>query len=311
MPDRRRQYDILSTGELLVDLISAEFADSLEEAQLFKRLPGGSPANLCMNMARLGNRTLLAATLGQDDIGRYLFDIVQNLGVDCRLMRWEESPTTLILVTRSREVSNFEAYRGADCRILDEQFPDEILAQTAIFHTTCFALSLPPAQGSIMRAAVRAAALGSQLSIDINYARKIWKDQEQAQQIVREYCRMGPLVKASEVDWERLYGSKLEDPEPAAAHFLALGAREACITLGAEGCFVANAEEQLFLPAREIQVKDTTGAGDAFWSGYLTAWLDGMPLRQRAEAARRMAELKLGCFGPLPTRVERALIYMV
>ena len=308
MPASRR-YDILSAGELLVDMISADFAVSLDEAQLFKRLPGGSPANLGMNMARLGQRVLLAATLGQDDIGGYLFDWVQKLGVDCRLLRRAAVPTTLILVTRSRQVSNFEAYRGADCQILDEQFPDEILAQVEIFHTTCFALSLPPAQGSIMRAAERAAALGAQLSIDINYAQKIWTDREQAQQLVADYCSRGALVKASEVDWERLYGTKLEDAAAAAAHFLSLGAREACITLGEEGCFVANAKERLFLPARPIAVKDTTGAGDAFWSGYLTAWLDGLPLVQRAMAARRMAELKLGCFGPLPQRVERKEIY--
>ena len=306
---RNKKYDILAVGELLIDFISTDFADNLDEVHNFKRLQGGSPANMCMNMARLGNRSKLLASLGNDDMGHYLLKYVQSLGVDCHNVRSIDIPTTLILVTRSRNVSNFEAYRGADCEIIDEQFPASLFDEIALFHTTCFALSKEPAQSSIMRAARLAVQKGCQLSIDANYARKIWRDQQQAQQIVSEYCGLGALVKVSEVDWERLYDSKLADPEKAATHFLELGASEACITMGSEGCYVANQEGGLFLPARKVEVKDTTGAGDAFWSGYLTAWLDNEPLINRAKAGRRMAELKLAHFGPLPQRVPREEVY--
>lgn len=304
-----KKIDILAAGELLIDFISTDFAENLDEVQSFRRIQGGSPANMCMNMARLGKKAKLLASLGNDDMGHYLLKYVQSVGVDCRSVRSVDSPTTLILVTRSRNISNFEAYRGADCEIVDEQFPTGIFDDITLFHTTCFALSREPAQSSIMRAARLAAQKGRQLSIDANYARKIWKSQEEAQQLVAQYCSYGALVKVSEVDWERLYNSKLEDPEAAADHFLGLGASEACITMGGEGCFVANADERLFLPARKVEVKDTTGAGDAFWSGYLTAWLDGEPLANRAKAGRRMAELKLGHFGPLPNRVPKEEVY--
>lgn len=304
-----KSIDIISVGELLIDMISIDFAEKMDEVETFKRIVGGSPANLAMNMKRLGSNVRLISTVGHDDMGNFLMNYVKNLGLDTSLMRQTNVPTTLILVSRSQNVSNFEAYRGADARISMAQLNDKVLAQTAIFHTTCFALSKKPAQTNILRGAKRAVELGCQLSIDANYAPKIWENRVEAQRIVAEYCSQGAYVKVSEVDWERLYESKLEDPAAAAEHFLNLGAKNVCVTLGGDGCFVADTEGGHFLAARKVEVKDTTGAGDAFWSGFLTARLDGLPILDAAKAARRMAELKLGHFGPLPASVSKSVVY--
>ena len=306
---RDRPFDLLSVGELLIDFISADFADSLDDVINFKRLQGGSPANLCMNMARLSNRVKLVATVGKDDMGTHLLNCLKPLNIDTTHLFRSDLPTTLILVTRSKEVSNFEAYRAADCQISDQQFPDHLFAETTLFHTTCFALSKEPAQSTIVKAFQKAARMGCQLSIDANYAQKIWPDQKKAQELLKQYCSLGAIVKISEVDWERLYNTPLKDPKAAAQFLLGLGASEVCVTLGSEGCYAASKEEACFLPARVIEIKDTTGAGDAFWSGYLTAWLDGLSLEEKCKAGRKMAELKLGHFGPFPGMVERSKIY--
>ena len=300
---------ILCVGELLVDMISTNYAETFDEVTDFKRIPGGSPANLCMNMARLGVPANLAAGVGNDGMGQYLIDYVASTGVNTRLIEKRNVPTTMILVTRSQAVSNFEAYRFADCEILPNQLIDRILEPNIIFHTTCFALSKDPAQTNIMEAARRATSMGATLSIDVNYAQKIWPDQVQAQQLIATYLKRGGLVKVSEVDWERLYNVPLTDANVAADFFLKLGATEVCVTLGGKGCMVADKNNRHFLPARPIDVKDTTGAGDAFWSGYLTAWLDSKTLLQKALAGRRMAELKLAHFGPLLGKVDKNIIY--
>lgn len=306
---RRKRIDILAAGELLIDLISAEFADNLDEIAAFKRIPGGSPSNLCMNMARLGNEAVLVASVGNDDMGLYLSKYVAGQGVDTHQLRRVDDPTTLILVTRSQHVSNFAAYRGADAQITAEQFPDHLLDDISIFHTTCFALSREPARQVILDSASKAAAHGSRLSIDVNYAAKIWPDQPLAQQIVRQYVGMGAIVKISEVDWERLYSKPLADPQQVCRHFIDMGAHAVCVTLGAEGAVVADDRATYVLPGRKVEVKDTTGAGDAFWSGFLTAWLDGHHLENCARAGRCMAEVKLQQFGPLPSKVDRRVIF--
>jgi fructokinase len=306
---RMARMDILCAGELLMDLISTDFAEHFDQVAAYRPLPGGSPANLCMNMSRLGNRTALACSLGNDDMGNFLRQTVEKLGIDCSRVRRADVPTTLILVTRSRQVANFEAYRLADRYILPDQLDAASSGDFSIFHTTCFALSMEPAQSSIMEFARSASQRGKQLSIDLNYAQKIWPDRAQALHIVSEFCLLGALVKVSEVDWERLYGKALTAPEEACDHFISLGAGAVCVTLGGEGAWVASTAERHFLPARPVEVADTTGAGDAFWSGFLTAWLDGYGLSDCAKAARRMAELKIGTFGSLPNVVEKQIIY--
>jgi sugar/nucleoside kinase (ribokinase family) len=307
---RTKPIDILAVGELLIDMISTDFADSMDAVESYRRIPGGSPANLGMNMQRLGNNVRLISSVGHDGFGDFLMNYIKKLGLNTEgVAQIADVPTTLILVTRSKNVSDFEAYRGADTHILPSQIPDDLLSNAAIFHTTCFALSLNPAQSTILDAAKRATALGCKLSIDVNYAQKIWKNNTEARGIVAKYISHGAFVKCSEVDWERLYGEKLTDPKVAAAHFLELGAGEVCVTLGGDGCYVANRGGGHFLAARKVDVKDTTGAGDAFWSGYLTARLDGHSLLNAARAARKMAETKIGHFGPLPTTVERTQIY--
>lgn len=305
----RRPIDVLCAGELLVDFITAEFAQTLDEATLFKRLPGGSPANLCMNMARLGNKAMLVAAVGNDDMGGVLVNYVSRLGVDVSCVTQVDEPTTLILVTRSAAVSNFQPYRGADAMLSIRQFPYSRFEEIGIVHTTCFALSRNPAQNVIMQAVEKAKRANCMLSLDANYAEKIWNDRREAQRLVAELSRLGAMVKISDVDWKRLYEDESPDPESVIDHFLKMGAKEVCFTLGSDGLWVGNDHEKHYLPSRAVEVKDTTGAGDAFWSGYLTARLDEKTLLESAMAGRKMAELKLVHFGPLPDQVDRDSIY--
>lgn len=306
-----KTFDILSVGELLIDFLSETYADSISAASSFRQFQGGSAANFCLNSALLGNQTKFVASLGDDAMGDFLLNAMQQYTIDCSdIAIIKNQPTTLILVTRSQASPDFQAYREADCQINEEQLSDTILQNCKIFHTTCFALSKNPAQTTIINAAAKAANYGAQLSIDLNYAQKIWNDRAEAQAIVQKYCSYGALIKVSEDDWERLYETKAPEPNEIADFFKQLGAKEVCVTLGSKGCFISNDEENHFIKAQTVNVVDTTGAGDAFWSGYMTAKLDGYDAKTCAMAGSRMAAIKLGYLGQMTESIDKQRLYL-
>ncbi|HZZ44804.1 MAG TPA: carbohydrate kinase family protein [Tepidisphaeraceae bacterium] len=61
------------------------------------------------------------------------------------------------------------------------------------------------------------------------------------------------------------------------------------IKLDAEGCFLDDGREQVFVPAYKIDVVDTTGAGDTWFGGLLTAMRKGMSLKEAGKFANRAA----------------------
>jgi fructokinase len=304
----RRPVDILCAGEFLIELITAEFASTPDEATLFRRVPGGSAAQLAAHMARLGHVVLPVAAVGNDDLGTVLKNFLARLGMETTYITQVEEPTTLMLVTRSSTITNTQAYRGADALLALRQFPYSRFEDIAIFHTTCFALSRLPAQRVLLEAAETARRARCELSLDVNYTEKIWPDRVEAQRIVAEYCRQNALVKISDADWEQLYEGPPTSPEAVLDHFLKMGAAEVCYTLGPNGCWVSDGQERCFLGARPLEIKDPTGAGDAFWAGYLAARFDGRSLEERTLSGRRLAELKLA--GPLPEGLDRQSLYI-
>lgn len=312
---RNKTIDIVAVGELLVDIIGQTISENLGDVRTFERFQGGSPANFAANMARLGNASALIACVGNENLGKYLVQSVKKTGVICDYIVVEPvAPTTIVLVSRTTGTPDFIAYRTADRMILPSHIPNNVLQKTQFYHTTCFALSQEPAQSSIVDGARRAAQLDCKLSIDVNYAPSIWGDRDEARRVIAEYCSHGAFVKMSLDDIVRLFDDPALDEQTAIATFHDWGAELICLTKGAAGSLVSweFGQKMQHQSARKIsECADATGAGDAFWSGFLTAWLDGYEPPECAVAGSNIAAMKLAVVGPLPEAVSREKIYEI
>ncbi|MBC8767764.1 carbohydrate kinase [Arenibacter sp. BSSL-BM3] len=301
-----RSIDILCVGEVLVDFIGHQAGVNINETRDYHRYLGGSPTNVAMNSARLGLKSVLVATVGDDGFGEYIFKRLEEVGVDTNFIKTvDDRPTSVIFVSRSQSTPDFIPYRAADYRISKNQIDKGTLGNTTIFHTTCFALSLDPARTTILKKAEEAYNQGCKLSIDVNYAKKLWESQEVALRVIKAYCKFDPLVKISEDDMQRLFEQTLSYDE-IFNFFHSEGVDLVCLTLGSKGVKLSQKGKGVIqLPAIKVDnVMDATGAGDAFWSGFLFAYIKEKPVEKCLEVALQLAALKLQNVGRLPDNIN-------
>ncbi|GEL09934.1 fructokinase [Flavobacterium glycines] len=300
------KIDILCVGEVLVDFIGHQEGVLINETRDYHRYLGGSPANVAMNSTRLGLNAIMVATVGNDGFGSYITERLTNVGINTsHLNILDNKSTSVIFVSRSQGTPDFIPYRAADCCIYEEQISSEILSNTTIFHTTCFALSKNPAQKTILKKAQEAYDLGCKLSIDVNYASKLWKSQKKAFKVIKTYCQFNPLIKISEDDMLRLFEKELPHEE-IFQFFHDQGVDTVCLTLGSNGVKLSQkGKEVIQMPAIKIdRVMDSTGAGDAFWSGFLFAYIKKKTINECLDIALKLAALKLQNVGRLPDNIN-------
>ncbi|WP_397364733.1 carbohydrate kinase family protein [Olleya sp. R77988] len=301
-----KNIDILCVGEVLVDFIGHQSEVLIDDTRDYHRYLGGSPTNVAMNSARLGLQSAMVATVGDDGFGDYIFKRFSEVDVNTDNVKIvKDKPTSVIFVSRSETTPDFIPFREADALITEQQITKEILLKTNIFHTTCFALSKNPAQTTIIKKAEEAFKLGCQLSIDVNYSSKLWSNKEEAISILKLYCKFNPLVKISEDDMFRLFEDTLSHDQ-IFEFFHKEGVDLVCLTLGYKGVKLSQKGKKIIeMPAIKIEkVMDATGAGDAFWSGFLFAYIKKKTIKECLEVALKLAALKLQNVGRLPDNIN-------
>ncbi len=303
------RIDVLAIGETLIDLISEMEQESLLEARSFRMYAGGQATNVAQNVAALGGTAALVARVGDDNFGAFLRHHLVVAGVQTDYVHTSaHTPTTLVVVTRSRTSPDFTVYRGADATMKPDDMPLSLLSQAAVVHTSAFALSREPSCSTILKFVEQAHAGGTLVSFDPNYHERLWDVAEEPLSLFARICPYVWLTKPSLDDCQRLFGPGLM-PEAYAQKFLELGVQHVVLTMGSEGALLADASGIVFQPASRVEVVDVTGAGDSFWAGLLLAVVDGYTLHDAMRVGLAVAAIKIRQVGPLEQKIDRAALY--
>ena len=297
------ELDLLAVGEILVDLISVESAGSLRQASQYRRRFGGAPANVALNVAQLGGTSAVVGKVGCDAFGAFLLDTLRAHGVIADgVVKDPAHGTSLVFVARTTGTPDFQAYRGADAKLRPEELREDLIVRARVVHTSAFALAEEPSRSAVLRAIGLARERGGLVSLEPNYRPSIWLQRGEAQEVLEEVLRSVDLVKPSLDDARALFGER--SLEGYVEEFARRGPRLVVLTLGREGCLVYDSRKVTRVPAFEVAALDATGAGDAFWAGFLLSWLGGETPLEAARFGNAVAALKVGGIAPLPRREE-------
>ena len=283
---------ILAIGELLVDLISSEIVNDLSETKSLNVKTGGSCGNFAIFCKKQGAPLKLIAAVGKDGFGKTILNSLQCDGVNTdHVLQHKYLETSVIVVSKSYATPDFIAYRNADFNI--DIIPEHLIEENEIIHTTAFALSRQPAQKNILNALSYANSIGKTISVDWNYALKIWGHDNNAQEVFEKIIAMKPLLKVSLDDVDRFWGAKnnIENAKQILEKFIT---KATCLTCGENGVWyrIEN-DEWKYKPVLPTKVIDVTGAGDAFWSGFVCSYIKKENIETCIDNALYMAKQRL------------------
>ena len=261
------RYDIAALGELLIDFTDSGVSPG--GMRLFERNPGGAPANVLTAAARFGQRTAFLGKVGDDMHGQFLRQTLLDAGIDVSgLVLAEDVFTTLAFVVlndRGERSFSFARKPGADTCLRPEELNAAVLDSTRVLHVGSLSLTDEPARSATFAAVERAKAAGAVISYDPNYRAALWPDAETAAEHMRSMLPYVDVMKLSDEETALL----TDEPDPAAA-----------------------ADGMRRVPGFAVNAVDTTGAGDAFWGGFLHRMLaldktpDQLTVDDAADCAR-------------------------
>jgi len=306
---KEREIDVLSVGELLVDMISTEYNDNFE-SNGYQRFFGGSPANIAMNTKRLGIKSQIVSAVGNDGLGKFLIQHLKNNNMSTSLIKEVEYATSLVLVTKSKGTPTPIFYRGADYRLEYNEKIDKKLKKSKIVHFSCWPLSMEPVRSTVEKIIEVAKKNNVIIGFDPNYHPMIWEKKHKGIDYIKSIIKYVDIIKPSEDDAERLFGK--DTPNNQINKFITLGAKLVIMTLGKDGAIISNGRETIQLPTMASIVVDTTGAGDAFWSGFYAAIIKGYTVEQALKIGSAVSAYKLrfsGAVVDLPSIEEIKNIY--
>ncbi|GEM05466.1 sugar kinase [Halolactibacillus miurensis] len=287
---KQAPVDVLSIGEILIDMISDSY-HSLTENNGFHAFFGGSPANLCMNINRLGGEARLVAAVGDDRFGDFLIHHLEKESVDTTLIQRTDKSTSMVVVNKSKGSPTPIFYRGSDfdIRLTDEL--EQAIRNTKIMHISSWPLSKSSSRKVVYDAVKIAKEAEVLVGFDPNYHPGLWDEDEDGIQIMKEMISQADIVKPSEDDAFRLFGD--DSPENHIEKFHALGCPIVLMTLGKDGAIASFDGEKTYYKTKATKVVDTTGAGDAFWSGFYTGITQGKTVEQALDLGFSTSAYKL------------------
>lgn len=285
-----KRNNILTIGEMLVDMISADYGDDFE-CNTYNKFFGGSPSNIAMNVKKLGIDSIVASAVGQDALGKFLINHLHDAKMDTNCIQEVDYSTSMVLVTKSKNSPVPVFYREADYHLDYTTELEDALKNSNIVHFSCWPISKKPARYTIEIIIEEARRNHMLVCFDPNYHPMIWEKGENGLEYIKAIISKVDIVKPSEDDAERLFGK--DTNENQIEKFLKLGAKLVIMTLGKEGAIVSNGVETIKFNTLATEVVDTTGAGDAFWSGFYTGIVKGYTIEEALKLGFAVSAYKL------------------
>lgn len=267
--------NVLCIGEALIDFLSIDKGKNLCETSGFIKKAGGAPANVAAAISKLGAKAHFCGTVGDDAFGKFLENTFNQNNINTDLMyKLKDRNTTFAFVSLMEDGErDFEFVRDAD-RYLSFDMIEKEIDKFDLYH---FGSATAFLDGELKNTyyKLKEYALNNNklISFDANYRDSLFSNNKDVFiNCCKDYIKDSDIVKLSEEEAYLISGR--ESVKEAADYLINLGCKYLIITLGKLGAMLVTKDKQVLIPTKEIEMKDATGAGDAFMGAVIVQILN-------------------------------------
>lgn len=245
----------------------------------------GTAAGTAVIAAKLGLNTALIGSIGNDDMGNILEQMLQINGIDTAyLQKSTQMPTsaTILAVDKAGARPNFHAIGATILLEIDDDAKKRI-TRSRFVHW---------------------GGVGTMPKLDKGKGAEILKEAKNNGAVITcDFISPTPnslkglklllpfiyyFIPSFE---EAMVVSQTKTPEETAKFFINLGAGACILKMGAQGSLLVTREKQKSIPAFEVDAYDTTGCGDAYCAGFIAALAKGWNVEKSCRFASATAAL--------------------
>lgn len=295
---------ILVIGSLNIDMVmKVDHMPTVGETILcdgMKLVAGGKGANQACAAGRLGTDVTMLGAIGNDSHGEMQRDSLQRSGVDVSgLITKERVSTGTAFITVNKEGNNsIVVVQGANAQFT----PEDIEAHRDLLEECeIVILQLEIPMDTVLYAVKLARTLGKTVILD---------PAPVPEHFPEELYQYVDIIKPNESELSRLTGiaDTQNHLEEAVQIVKDHGVKNVLVTLGGDGVYLDTENEPpVHIPAKKVEVVDTTAAGDSFTAALAAMLLEGKTLKEAAEFANQVSAIVVtreGAQDSIPTLQE-------
>ena len=296
-------------GRAGMDMFADPVGVKSEEAETFRADLGGSSANICVGLAKLGSEAALVTSVSDDAVGRFALNRLNFYGVDtsyCRVLGGEYRLSLAVYESRIEDFQNVIYRNGAvDFQVTEEDMDRVDYSRFSALITAGTVFAAEPSRSATFRAFENARAAGLPVIFDIDYRPYSWPSPEVAAEVLSRAGAESDMIVGNDEEFGFMAGHI--DQGMAKARELAAAGKVVIYKMGEGGAVTFVDGEEFRTGIYPVQAVKPNGAGDSFMAGVLSSIAAGHGWREavlRGSACASIVVSQPGCAPAMPTTPE-------
>ncbi|PSL18434.1 5-dehydro-2-deoxygluconokinase [Shimia abyssi] len=297
-------------GRAGMDMFADPVGTKSENAEQFRSDLGGSSANICAGLCKLGSTSALVTSVSDDAVGRFCINRLNHYGVDTRYVRSIAGEFRTSLAVYESCIEDFQnvIYRNgaADFQVTDADVDAVDYANFSALISAGTVFAAEPSRGSTFRAFENARKAGLPVIFDIDYRPYSWPSPEVASDVLSRAGDQSDLIVGNDEEFGFMAGG-IEKGLEKARELASKPGRIVIYKMGHEGAVTFADGKEIRTGIYPVTAVKPNGAGDSFMAGLLASLANGHDLRDavlRGSACASIVVSQPGCAPAMPTTNE-------